>query len=72
MGVTSLRSLRCAECLPMYAVFMTIRMTRGRFDAYSDGHVDCCRTQSSLIGDAIGRDVAWGLVVKVRFGDPGG
>lgn len=56
----------------MYAVFMTIRMTRGRFDGYSDGHVDCCRTQSSLIGDAIGRDVAWGLVVKVRFGDPGG
>ena len=44
----------------MYAVFMAIPMTQGRFDGYSDGHVDCRKPQSSLIDAAIGREVAWG------------
>lgn len=43
----------------MYAVFMAIHMTHGRFNGYSDGHVDCCKPQSSLIDGVIGREVVW-------------
>lgn len=47
--------------LAMYAVFMAIHMTHGRFNGYSDGHVACCKPQSSLIDGVIGPEVAWGL-----------
>jgi len=43
--------------LAMYAVFMAIHMTHGRFNGYSDGHVACCKPQSSADG-VIGREVA--------------
>lgn len=45
----------------MYAVFMTIHMTHGRFDGYPDNHVDCYEPQLSLIHGEIGREVARGL-----------
>lgn len=45
----------------MYAVFMKIHMTHGRFDGYPDDHIDCCEPQSSLIHGVIGLEVARGL-----------
>lgn len=60
MSAMSRRSLSCTDCSPMYAVFMAIHLTHGRFDGYSDGHVDCRKPQSSLIDAATGLEVAWG------------
>lgn len=28
-------------------------------NGYSDGHVDCCKPQSSLIDGVIGREIVW-------------